>query len=94
MFITNLYPTPLIFIIFKLESASSFLRSSEIKTKGNIAYIIQILSDHNVQMYVCGQSVAYSGISKIDILPEIKLAMSAMSVLTVYQSQGYSLIKF
>ena len=56
--------------------------------------LIKSLSKHGVDMYICGQSAAYSGISKSDIMPEIKLALSAMSVLTVYQSDGYSLIKF
>jgi len=45
-------------------------------------------------MFIYGESAAYKGISKSDILPEIKLALSAMTVLTIYQTEGYSLIKF
>lgn len=56
--------------------------------------IIKTLSEHGVEMYICGQSAAHSGISKSEIMPEIKLALSAMTVLTIYQSEGYSLIKF
>lgn len=56
--------------------------------------LIKSLSEHGVDMYICGQSAAYSGVSKSEIMLEIKLALSAMSVLTVYQSEGYSLIKF
>ena len=56
--------------------------------------LIKTLSEHGVDMYICGQSAAYEGISKSELLPEIKLALSAMSVLTIYQSEGYSLIKF
>ena len=56
--------------------------------------LIKTLSEHGVKMYVCGQSVRYAGMSKFDILPEIDLALSAMTVLTIYQSEGYSLIKF
>lgn len=56
--------------------------------------LIKTLSEHRVAMYICGQSAANSGISKSDILPEIKLSLSAMTVLTIYQSEGYSLIKF
>lgn len=56
--------------------------------------LIKTLSDHGVDLFLCGQSAAYSDISKSEILPEIKLALSAMSVLTVYQAKGYSLIKF
>ena len=56
--------------------------------------LIKTLSAHGVNMFICGQSAAYNGISKSEILPEIKLALSAMTVLTIYQSEGYSLIKF
>lgn len=56
--------------------------------------LIKTLSEHGVEMYICGQSAAYASISKSEILTEIKLALSAMSVLTIYQSEGYSLIKF
>ncbi|WP_202912000.1 DsrE family protein [Arenibacter aquaticus] len=56
--------------------------------------LIKTLSEHGVDMYICGQSAAYSGISKSEIMPEIKLALSSMTVLTIYQSEGYSLIKF
>lgn len=56
--------------------------------------LIKTLSEHGVDMFICGQSAAYSGISKSEIMPEIKLALSAMTVLTIYQSEGYSLIKF
>lgn len=56
--------------------------------------LITTLSAHGVEMYICGQSASYSGISKSELLPEIKMALSAMTVLTIYQSNGYSLIKF
>ncbi|MCK0148165.1 DsrE family protein [Arenibacter sp. F26102] len=56
--------------------------------------LIRTLSEHRVEMYICGQSATHAGISKSEILPEIKLALSAMTVLTIYQSEGYSLIKF
>ena len=56
--------------------------------------LIKTLSEHGVDMFVCGQSAAYEGITNSELLAEIKLALSAMSVLTIYQSEGYSLIKF
>ena len=56
--------------------------------------LIKTLAEHGVEMFICGQSAAYNGISKSELLPEIKLALSAMTVLTFYQSNGYSLIKF
>lgn len=56
--------------------------------------LIETLAQHGVDMYICGQSASYAGITKSDLLPDIKLALSAMTVLTIYQSEGYSLIKF
>ena len=63
-------------------------------TKNPNTNLIKTLSEHGVDMFLCGQSASYSGISKSEIMPEIKIALSAMTVLTVYQSEGYSLIKF
>lgn len=57
-------------------------------------HLIKTLAEHGVDMYICGQSASYAGISKSELLPEIKLALSAMTVLTIYQAEGYSLIKF
>ena len=57
-------------------------------------YLIETLAERGVDMYICGQSASYAWISKSDLLPDIKLALSAMTVLTIYQSKGYSLIKF
>ncbi|MFD1315129.1 DsrE family protein [Namhaeicola litoreus] len=56
--------------------------------------LIKTLAQHGVEMYICGQSAAYKGLSKAEMMPEIKLALSAMTVLTIYQAEGYALIKF
>ncbi|MCK0191430.1 DsrE family protein [Arenibacter sp. F20364] len=56
--------------------------------------LIKTLSDMGVHIYLCGQSMSYSGYSKEDLLPEVKVALSAMTVLTVYQMNNYALIKF
>ena len=55
---------------------------------------IMALAKKGVKMYVCGQSASYHGISKRDLLPEVKLALSAMTVLTSFQMEGYGMIKF
>ncbi|MDO7174123.1 DsrE family protein [Mariniflexile sp. AS56] len=73
-------------------SDAAYMKKYGIKNPNT--YLIKTLSEHGVAMFICGQSAAYSGISKSELLPEIKLALSAMTVLTIYQSEGYSLIKF
>lgn len=56
--------------------------------------LIKTLAAHGVDMYLCGQSAFFRGFAESELLPEIKLALSAMTVLTVYQARGYSMIKF
>ncbi len=56
--------------------------------------LIKALAKRGVKMFICGQSAAYAGYQKNELMPEIQLALSAMSVLTVYQMDGYAMIKF
>ena len=37
---------------------------------------------------------AHLGYEKKDLVPEVKVALSAMTVLTVYQMKNYAVIKF
>ena len=55
---------------------------------------IKALGEKGVKMYICGQSASYRGIRKEDLLPEVSLALSAMTVLTTFQMDGYGMIKF
>jgi len=56
--------------------------------------LIKTLSEQRVGIYVCGQSALSSGYQKSDLMPEVKMALSAMTVLTTYQMDGYAMIKF
>ena len=56
--------------------------------------LIKSLSDIGVEVFICGQSMSYGGYTKEDLLPEVKVSLSAMTVLTVYQMNNYALIKF
>jgi intracellular sulfur oxidation DsrE/DsrF family protein len=56
--------------------------------------LIKSLSDNGVEVFICGQSMSYKGYSKADLLPQVKVALSAMTVLTIYQMNNYALIKF
>ena len=59
----------------------------------NLPYI-EALSKKGVDMFICGQSANYEKIRKEEILSEVKLALSAMTVLTTYQMEGYGMIRF
>ena len=58
------------------------------------AGLVAALVDHGVQIIVCGQSAAYYGVTTDDLLPGVKMALSAMTAHALLQQQGYSLNPF
>jgi intracellular sulfur oxidation DsrE/DsrF family protein len=58
----------------------------------NLALIDQ-LADLNVNLYVCGQSLYSRGVAISDLNENIKVALSAMTVLSRHQMDGFGLIK-
>lgn len=62
-------------------------------SNANIALIKQ-LQTHNVEVIVCGQSAAYYEIAKDDLIPGVRMALSAMTAHAVLQQQGFSLNPF
>ena len=50
------------------------------------------LHEAGVAFYACGQSMGFSGISKSELASPVKVALSAMTMMTVLQSAGYALI--
>ena len=63
------------------------------KTNGSAAAVAE-LQKHNVVFYICGQSAAFHGIEKKDLLPGVKLAHSAMTIHAILGKQGYLLNPF
>ena len=54
--------------------------------------LIALLQDAGVSVYVCGQSMAFGGFAKSELANGIKIALSAMTMLTTLQSDGYALL--
>ncbi len=54
------------------------------------ADLIKTLMDHGVTFHVCGQSAAYQGVGKEDLLPGVEMALSAMTAHALLQQQGYT----
>jgi len=79
-------------------STKDVLSSEAYKAKYNVENpnreLIKTLSEMGVGIYICGQSMMSRGYNKEDLLPEVKVGLSAMTVLTVYQRNNYGLIKF
>ncbi len=56
--------------------------------------LINALAEAGVEIVLCGQSAMSRGFYKELIVPEAKIALSAMTALVLYQSDGYALIAF
>ena len=55
--------------------------------------LLKRLDDAGVSFYVCGQSMAFGGFDKEELVATAKVALSAMTMLTVLQSDGYALLR-
>ncbi len=56
------------------------------------ASVIAALVKEGVEFYICGQSAAFRGVTRENILPGVKFSLSAMTAHAMLQSQGYTLI--
>jgi intracellular sulfur oxidation DsrE/DsrF family protein len=57
----------------------------------NLDLLMQ-LHTAGVAFYACGQSLVFGGIPKSDLASPVKVALSAMTMMAVLQSDGYALI--
>ncbi|MEO1656226.1 MAG: DsrE family protein [Pseudomonadota bacterium] len=58
------------------------------------AALVEELLKHNVQIFVCGQSAAYQDVATDDLLPGVKMSLSAMTAHALLQQEGYTLNPF
>jgi intracellular sulfur oxidation DsrE/DsrF family protein len=56
--------------------------------------LINKLIDADVKIYVCGQTYTGNAYNKEDKLPKVRMAISAMTALVMYQTEGYQIINF
>jgi intracellular sulfur oxidation DsrE/DsrF family protein len=54
--------------------------------------LVEELLASNVQLVMCGQTAGFRGVKREELLPGVQLAISAMTALSVFQSQGYQFI--
>lgn len=55
--------------------------------------LVQRLQAAGVSFYVCGQSLAFGGFGKEELVGPARLALSAMTMMTELQSDGYALLR-
>ena len=54
--------------------------------------LVSRLHDAGVRFFVCGQSMKFGGVGKDELAGQAELALSAMTMLTVLQNDGYALL--
>ncbi len=64
------------------------------KESSTSAELVAALVDHGVSIIVCGQSAAFYDVATDDLLPGVKMAVSAMTAHALLQQQGYTLNPF
>lgn len=56
--------------------------------------LVHQLAENGVEFYVCGQSATFYGVKKTELSPDVKLALSAMTMAVLLQEGDYQLIPF
>jgi intracellular sulfur oxidation DsrE/DsrF family protein len=51
--------------------------------------MVEELLANGVQLVLCGQTAGFRGVNREELLPGIRVAISAMTALNVFQAQGY-----
>jgi intracellular sulfur oxidation DsrE/DsrF family protein len=85
--------------VFHGPAASYAAMSNEVyKAKFGVdnpnAKVIQELRAAGVKLLLCGQALHGLNLNEKDMLPDVRLATSALIVLATYQSDGYALMPF
>jgi len=77
--------------IIDLLKPAAYAAKTGGKTNGTAALVAKLLA-HKVNFYICGQSAVGQGIAKADLLPGVKMAISASSAHALLGMEGYTLI--
>jgi len=56
--------------------------------------LYQELQQAGVKMFVCGQSLIARKIDRFKMVPEVRVATSALTTLTTHQLKGFAVLKF
>ncbi|MGZ9159470.1 MAG: DsrE family protein [Nitrospira sp.] len=73
-----------------LTRAQTYAARTDGANNGNADLIAELVGK-GVEFYQCGQSAAAQGIERNDLLPGVRLALSAMTAHALLQQRGYTL---
>lgn len=76
-----------------LTTSKFYAAKNEGKPNPN-ASVIAALQANGTSIYLCGQTAAWRGIEKSDLLPNVKMAPSAMTAHAILQQDGFALCPF
>lgn len=80
------------------EAAQDVLNNDVYKAKFGVdnpnLKLINDLTEAGVDVIICGQSAAKNNMSREDINPNVKIALSATTALIQYQNKGYQFVKY
>jgi intracellular sulfur oxidation DsrE/DsrF family protein len=79
--------------IIDLLKPDAYAKRSGGKANATAPLVAKLLAN-NVNFYVCGQSAVAQGIAKDELIPGVKMAISASSAHALLGMQGYTLIPF
>ncbi|MFD0933153.1 DsrE family protein [Psychroflexus salinarum] len=81
--------------IFDLLTHEEYAKYHKQETLKNPNYnLLSVLSEHNIDIILCGQTSKHRSIDKSKLHPDVKIALSAMSALIQLQNKDYRLINF
>ncbi|MBA3505529.1 MAG: DsrE family protein [Betaproteobacteria bacterium] len=63
-------------------------------TKNSALPLIRQLKNAGVEVFVCGQALAHHGFALNEVAPEVTVAVSALTVLTNRQMDGYGYLAY
>lgn len=78
---------------FDLANPAKYAAKQDGAANANLAAIAQLLGQ-GVEFHMCGQSAAALGITRADLAPGVKMALSAMTAHALLQQQGFTLNPF
>ncbi len=87
-------------VVLAIHGAAAFtvMNNDDYKAKYNVnnpnLKLYQELEQAGVKIFVCGQSLIARNINRANMVPEVKIATSMLTILTTYQLKGYALLKF
>jgi intracellular sulfur oxidation DsrE/DsrF family protein len=56
--------------------------------------VLRAMKKAGVELFVCGQNVAFAHVDPKSIAPEVAIASDALIVLMTYENEGYALLSF